>query len=205
MITPAQLREVFPHCRNPGVWCRVFGQMVDEFGLRPPNRLIMWLAQCGFESDNFNTLREVLSYRTIEHLRDVFPKEFPTDDVAQRYVMNPVGLGNFLYANRFGNGDVASGDGFKYRGGGLIQLTGKATYDEVGRALGLDLVVRPNQIILEPIAARTAGYFWTKNKLNRAADTGDIDYATRVINGVAMEGKAERRGLWEKLKAAGIT
>lgn len=201
MITPGQLKAVFPAVRNPGVWCRAFDNVVDEFDLRPPHRLAMWLAQCGFESSSFNVLREVLSYRTAAQLRAVFPREFPTDDAAQRYVMNPVGLGNFIYANRLGNGDVASGDGFRYRGGGLIQLTGKGNYEAVGQALGLDLVLRPGQIIIEPVAARTAGFFWVQNDLNAAADAGDFDYTTRRVNGSAMRGAAERKDLWSKLVA----
>ena len=130
MITPMQLRVVFPTCRNPGLWCRTFDQVVDEFDLRPPQRLAMWLAQCGYESESFNVLREIMSYRTVAQLRAVFPREFPTDDAAQRYVMNPTGLANFIYAGKNGNGDAASGDGFKYRGGGLIQLTGRANYKD---------------------------------------------------------------------------
>lgn len=201
MITPMQLKAVFPTCRNPGLWCRVFDQIVDEFDLRPVQRLAMWLAQCGHESSSFNVLREILSYSTTARLRAVFPHEFPTDDVAQRYVMNPSGLGNFIYAGKNGNGDVASGDGFKYRGGGLFQLTGKGNYDSVGKALGRDLVGRPGDIIIESVAARTAGFFWTQNDLNAAADAGDFDYTTRRINGSAMQGAADRKVLWQKLVA----
>lgn len=199
-----QLRAVFPTCRNPGVWCRVFDQIADEFDLRPVNRLCMWLAQCGFESASFNVLREQLSYSTVARLRAVFPHEFPTDDAAQRYVMNPQGLANFIYAGKNGNGDVSSGDGFKYRGGGLIELTGRGNYEAVGKALGRDLILRPGDIIIEPVAARTAGFFWKQNDLNAAADAGDFDYTTRRVNGKAMEGATERKALWEKLVAQNI-
>ncbi len=199
MITPMQLKAVFPRCRNPGIWCRTFGKVVEEFDITTPERLAMWLAQCGYESESFNVVREVLSYRTPAHLREVFPREFPTDDAAQRYVMNPIGLGNFIYANKNGNGDAASGDGFKYRGGGLIQLTGRGNYKGVGEGLGIDLEIRPAQIILEPIAARTAGFYWKQHDLNAAADAGDFDYTTKAVNGPAMLGAAERRALWEAL------
>jgi putative chitinase len=202
VITPAQLRQVFPTVRNPGIWCRIFDQMVDEFDLRPPHRLAMWLTQCGFESQSFNVLRERMSYTTVEKVRAVFPHELPTDDIAQRYVMNPAGLANFVYANRNGNGGPESGDGFKYRGGGLIQLTGKANYEGVGKALMVDLLIRPKQIETEPVAARTAGFFWKQNDLNAAADAGDFDYTTRRINGPAMRGAAERRALWVKMVEA---
>lgn len=199
MITPMQLKAAFPACRNPGIWCRVFGQVVAEFEITTNARLAMWLAQCGFESSSFNVVRENLAYRTVAQLRAVFPHEMPTDDVAQRYVMNPQGLANFIYAGKNGNGDVASGDGFKYRGGGLIQLTGRANYKGVGEALGLDLEIRPVQIINEAVAARTAGFFWKQNDLNAAADAGDFDYTTRRVNGSAMRGADERRALWVKV------
>jgi putative chitinase len=202
VITPAQLKAAFPACRNPGIWCRAIGQVVAEFELDTPARLPMFLAQCGFESESFNVTREILSYRTVAQLRAVFPREFPTDDAAQRYVMNPVGLANFVYAGKNGNGDAASGDGFKYRGGGLIQLTGKGNYDGVGKALGLDLVVRPAQIIVESTAARTAGFFWKQNDLNAAADQGDFDYTTRRVNGLAMRGAADRKKFWQALMVA---
>lgn len=204
MITPMQLKAVFPKCRNPNVWCRAFGKYLEEFELLAPKRLAMFLAQCGFESMSFNVVREVLSYQTPARLREVFPREFPDDETAQRYVMNPNGLGNFIYANKNGNGDVASGDGFRYRGGGLIQLTGRANYKGVGEGLGLDLEIRPNQIITEPVAVRTAGFFWIQNDLNNAADEDDFDYTTRKINGPAMRGAAERKVLWKKLVEQGI-
>src|SRR5207253_7650602 len=107
------------------------------------------------------------------------------------YVMNPSGLANFVYANRNGNGNVASGDGFKYRGGGLVQLTGRGNYAGVGKALGLDLEIRPAQIELEIVAARTAGFFWKQNDLNAAAEAGDFDYTTRKTNGAGMRGGPE--------------
>jgi putative chitinase len=202
MITPLQLRAVFPTCRNPGVWCRAFDRMVDEFELRPPNRLAMWLAQCGFESMDFNVLRELMSYRTVAQLRAVFPHEFPTDESAVPYVLNPAALANFVYAGK--NGNTEPGDGMMYRGGGLIQLTGRGNYKDVGDALGIDLVARPKQITLEPIAARTAGFFWKQNDLNAAADEGDFDYTTRKVNGSAMRGAAERKVLWQKLVAQNL-
>lgn len=205
MITPMQLKAAFPACRNPGIWCRTFDNVVDEFDLRKPNRLVMWLAQCGYESSSFNVVRENLSYRTPARLRQVFPKEFPDEESAMRYVLNPVGLGNFVYAGKNGNGDVASGDGFRYRGGGLIQLSGRANYKGVGEALGLDLEIRPVQIIGETIAARTAGFFWAQNDLNAAADAGDFDYTTKRINGPAMIGKEERKQIWQNLLKQEVT
>jgi len=200
MITPMQLKAVFPACRNPGLWVRTFQNTLGEFEIdKTPQRLAAFLAQTGYESSSFNVLRELLAYQTTAKLMAAFPREIPTEDVALRYVMNPSGLANYIYANKNGNGDVASGDGFKYRGGGLIQLTGRGNYREVGKALALDLEIRPAQIISEPIAARTAGFFWKQNDLNAAADAGDFDYTTRKVNGSAMLGAAKRKALWINL------
>lgn len=199
-ITPQQLVTVFTACRNPGTWVRTFDQMLDEFDLRPPQRLTMFLTQTGFESTHFNVLRELLSYRTPAALMATFPREFPTEESAKPYVLNPMGLANHVYAGKNGNGGESTGDGFKYRGGGLIELTGRANYVGVGKALGLNLEQQPALIEQPLIAARTAGFFWKQNDLNAAADAGDFDYTTRRINGSAMHAADERRALWEKLK-----
>lgn len=204
MITPGQLHSVFPGCQNPGTWCRTFDQIVDEFELRAPKRLVMWLAQCGFESSSFNILRERTSYRTVAALRAAFPREFPTDTDAAPYVLNPPGLANFVYANRFGNGNVTSGDGFRFRGGGLIDLTFRDNYRQVGEHLALELETRPMQIEQPTVAARTAGFFWVQNDLNAAADAGDFDHTTRKVNGSAMLGADDRRVLWQKLTAQNL-
>lgn len=204
MITPGQLHSVFPSCQNPGTWCRTFDQIVDEFDLRRPQRLTMWLAQCGHESASFNVLRERMSYRTPAAIRDVWPSRFPTDESAVPYVLNPNGLANFAYAGRNGNGDVASGDGFRFRGGGLIQLTGRGNYREGGEHLGLDLETRPMQIESQLVAARTAAFFWVREDLNVAADAGDFDRTTFKVNGPAMQGHDERRDLWKKLVAQNL-
>lgn len=205
MITPGQLASVFPAVRDPGVWCRTFGLMADEFELTPGGRLEMFLAQSGYESSSFNVLRERTSYSTVARLRAVFPHEFPTDEAAVPFVLNPQGLANYVYANRNGNGDYASGDGFRFRGGGLIELTGRGNYRDVGAAMGLDLETRPIQIELQIVAARTAGFFWKQNDLNAAADADDVDWVTRHVNGAAMEGAAERRDLWQKLTALNLS
>lgn len=191
---------MFPACRNPGTWVRTFIQCLEEFEITTSPRLAMFLAQTGFESESFNVMRELLSYRTPELIQSVWPREFPTVESAKPYVLNPMGLANHVYANRNGNGSESTGDGFKYRGGGLIELTGRANYKGVGDAISVDLEQRPGQIEQPLIAARTAGFFWKQNDLNAAADAGDFDYTTRKINGAAMHAAADRRALWEKLK-----
>ena len=204
MITAQQLKNVFTACHNPGPWVRIFNMMVDEFDLRPDNRLAMWLAQCGYESTHFNKLREGMSY-SAAGLMKTWPHEFPTMSAALPYERNPSGLANFIYANKLGNGDVGTGDGLKFRGGGLIEITGRGQYTEVGKALNLRLDVAPQMIEQPIVAARTAGWWWKQHGLNEAADAGDFDATTRVINGRAMEGADERRALWQAvIKQMGI-
>ncbi len=200
MITPEQLKAVFPTCMQCGPWVRIFNQMVDEFDLRPDNRLAMWLAQCGYESNSFRNIRENMSY-TAQRLTQVWPKEFPTLQAASKYERNPAGLANYIYAGKNGNGDEGTGDGLKFRGGGLIQLTGRANYSAVGKALNLRLDVAPQMIEQPIVSARSAGYFWKMNDLNAAADAGDFDYTTKRVNGSAMLGKDERKALWQKIVA----
>lgn len=200
MITPQQLKNVFPACMQCGPWVRIFNMMVDEFDLRPPHRLAMWLAQCGYESESFKRLREDMSYSAGE-LVATWPHVFVNrnSELSQKYQRNPAGLANFIYANKNGNGGPETGDGLKYRGGGLIQLTGKANYTQIGKALNLRLDAAPI-LIEQPLnAARTAGYFWKLHDLNAAADEGDFEYTTLKINGPAKEGASERRALWEAL------
>lgn len=174
----------------------------DEFEINTVARQNMWIAQCGFESSSFNVLRENLSYRA-EQLQKVWPHYFPDDATAQRFALRPQDLGNYVYAKRLGNGDFASGDGFTYRGGGLIELTGRSSYKSVGDYLGLALEDRPSLIEQPPTAARTAGLFWQMNELNQVADTGDFQKVTKVING-ALTGLDQRTALWTKLQQLSV-
>lgn len=190
---------MFPSCRDPSLWVSLFADTFDEFEINTPARQNMWVAQCGFESSSFNTLRENLSYRA-DQLQKVWPHYFPDDATAQRFALRPIDLGNYVYASRLGNGDFASGDGYTYRGGGLIELTGRTNYKTIGGLLNLPLESRPALIEQPPTAARSAGLFWKMHGLNEIADTGDIGHATKVINGGA-NGLAGRTDLWNKLKA----
>lgn len=173
--------------------------MFDEFEINTVARQNMWIAQCGYESSSFNVLRENLSYRA-DQLQRVWPNYFKDDATAQRFALRPMDLGNYVYANRLGNGDFASGDGFTYRGGGLIELTGRSSYKSIGDYLGIPLEMRPTLIEQPPTAARTAGFFWQLKDLNEIADTGDIAHATHVING-GSNGLDQRTAFWNKLNA----
>jgi putative chitinase len=216
MITPIQLKKLFPMCRDPNLWCRIFTMELRAFGILDNDaRLAAWLAQCGYESQSFNTLRESGSYGRVtknaagatvydiyneKRLMAIWPHKFPTLVSTQPYIQNPEGLMNYVYANVLGNGDTATRDGTIYRGGGLIQITGRANFREVGIALGLNLESMPKLIEQPAIAARTAAYFWKLHDLNTAADDGDFAYVTKRING-HMTGEADREQYWVLAKA----
>lgn len=202
MITAAQLHAVFPSCRDPSLWVSLFQPVFSEFDINTNARQLMWVAQCGFESSSFNVLRENLSYRA-DQLKKVWPSYFADDATAQRFALRPTDLGNYVYASRMGNGDYASGDGFIYRGGGLIELTGRANYKSIGEYLDIPLEARPTLIEQPPTAARTAGFFWQLHGLNEIADTGDIAHATKVING-GSTGLDQRTALWIRLQSLSV-
>jgi len=217
MITPVQLKKLFPTCRDPNAWVRVFTIELTQYGITENNaRLAAWLAQCGYESQSFNTIRESGAYGrafkanngrdtaydvyTEKRLMEIWPHKFSSLDSAQPYIQQPEKLLNYVYAGVLGNGGVESRDGFMYRGGGLIQITGRANYREVGKALGIPLESMPRMIEQPAIACRTAGYFWKIHDLNMAADVGDFAHITKKING-ALTGEAEREHYWALAKA----
>jgi putative chitinase len=207
LITPLQLKQVFPGCHDPNAWCRIFEQELPPFEITTPARVAAWVAQCGYESSSFNKLRETGSY-TAKRLMEVWPKRFPTLADAKPYEYNPEGLLNMIYANELGNGPANSRDGTIYRGGGLIQITGRGNYREVAKGLGLNpngtpkvnLEAMPKLIEQPSIACRTACYFWKIHDLNSAADEDNFEYITRKING-GMTGYADRLKAYTLAKA----
>lgn len=156
--------------------------IIERFNMTNPLRLAHFLAQAAHESGNFKFLKENLNY-SADSLLKVFPKYFKDKTTTDKYARNPEKIANRVYASRMGNGDEASGDGFKYRGRGLIQLTGKDNYEACGEALGADLVGDPDQVSSPKFAALSAGWFWDKNKLNQYADSNDMTTLTKRING----------------------
>lgn len=179
---------------------------MDKFEINTPARIACFLAQTGHESGQFNTLSESLYYKTAARLVAVWPKRFPNEASAAPYVANQEKLANFVYANRMGNGAVESGDGFRYRGRGLIQITGRSNYADVGRALGIDLINDPDLLLTPNWAAMSAAYFWQGHGLNALADnetnTDDIEDFTAItkkING-GTAGLKERFALFKAIK-----
>lgn len=163
--------------------------------------LSMFLAQTAHESMLFERMVESLNYTKAAQIRRTWPKRFANISAAVAFVRKPERLANFVYANRLGNGDAASGDGWKYRGRGLIQITGKDNYRDAGEALGLPLLEEP-ELLEEPVhAADAAGWFWKQRDLNRLAS--NINACTRRING-GLNGLPDRIRLYELASAAAL-
>lgn len=169
------------------------GKACDRFDIATRPRLAGFLAQAAHESAGLTRLEENLNYTTPERIRQVFPSKVPSLADAQRLVRNPKGLANRVYAQRLGNGDESSGDGWLYRGRGLFQLTGRANYMAAGDALGIDLKREPDRVAEPEFAALTAAWFWSTTGCNQLMDRQDIDGTTRKINGPALLGREERR------------
>ena len=206
MLTQYQLNAIMPRC-NTSQWLDPLNAAMDRFEINTPTRMAAFLAQLAHESAETTCLTEGLFYSRAERLCVVWPKRFPTPDSATPYVKNPEKLANFVYANRGGNGDVSSGDGWRFRGRGLFQLTFKDNYRLAGDALNLQLVDDPDRVITPEVAALTAAHFWQRLGLNALADhqPGDDDVKDFVgisirING-GRTGLPERKKYWVKAKA----
>lgn len=141
-----------------------------------------FLAQIAHESGGFNFVMENLNYSK-EGLRKIFPKYFPNDELASEYARKPEKIANKVYANRMKNGDELSGDGFKFRGRGLIQLTGRENYTKFAEALDMDIESTIAYLETPNGAVTSAGWFWDNNKLNQYCDRDDFITLTKRING----------------------
>ena len=163
-------------------WVDPLNETFERFGILTPRQQAAFIGQCGHECGNFRVLEENLNYRA-ETLVRLWPKRFPTLEFANQYAKNPKKIANYVYANRMGNRDEASGDGYRFRGRGCIQLTGSANYYHAGKALGVDFIMEPDLVATPQYAALTAGFFWNTQKLNAIAETGNNLALTKKING----------------------
>ena len=166
-------------------WCEALNKILPDYEIDTPQRVAAFLAQCAHESGGFTALHENLNYRAAT-LRKVFPKYFPDDATAEQYAGQPNKqelIANRVYANRMGNGDEHSGDGFKYCGRGLIQLTGKQNYCKFAESIDTPVDQIPEFLQTFEGAIQSACWFWETNKLNQYADSGDILTMTKRING----------------------
>lgn len=184
-FTQEQLSQLLPGNPHLDHWYEALCQILPDYEIDTPQRVAAFLAQCAHESGGFRALKENLNYRA-ETLRKIFPKYFPTDELAAAYANMPnkqEAIANRVYANRMGNGDEHSGDGFRYCGRGLIQLTGKQNYTKFAESLDIPVEEASEFLSTFEGAIQSACWFWESNNLNQYADSGDILTMTKRING----------------------
>ena len=200
-VTADQLQTLSPKTPFPlNGLAGAINTAMTEAEINTPLRAQHFLAQVLTETGGMLHLRESLTYSHPERLLAVFPHEIK--DLADATALVAAGqtaIANRVYANRIGNGDEASGDGWKYRGGGMIQLTGRGNYRTIGAALGLDLEANPAQLGQFTAAAAAAGKFWSWKDCNTPADADDIVGVTRKIN-PALAGLDHRKGWLARVK-----
>jgi putative chitinase len=181
-LTVSQLKQMVPGITHADHWIEAFDQLLPDYEINTPKRIAAFIAQCAHESGGFRFLKENLNYKA-ESLMKTFPKYFSDKDTANAYAKQPVKIANRVYASRMGNGDEASGDGYKYCGRGLIQLTGKTNYDWFAASLEISASEASEYLETFEGAAQSACWFWESNNLNVEADAGDIKKMTKKING----------------------
>ena len=189
-LTISQLRQLLPKNKYVEHWHHALSVLLPDYDIDTPRRVAAFIAQCAHESGGFSVLQENLNYKP-QALRRLFSKYFPDDAIAGQYcakLNKQEAIANRIYANRMGNGDESSGDGYRFRGRGLIQLTGRSNYQNFADSIEVD--GRPLKIDEVPAyletfegAAQSACWFWETNSLNKWADEGDILTLTKRING----------------------
>jgi putative chitinase len=207
VYTEQVLKQVCPRLASPLAWVTPLNAAAQRFEITTPERLAAFLAQIAHESAELTRLEENLSY-SATRIMAVWPGRFPTLGSAQPFERAPEALANRVYASRLGNGDGASGDGWRFRGRGLLQITGRGNYRTAAQALLLPLEGEPERLATPDVATLSAAHFWHSRGLNELADdrSGDDDDAdfvriSVIING-GPNGLHERRRYWALAKAA---
>jgi putative chitinase len=198
-FTVDDLRLALPGIREADKWMASCVKLFPVYGITSKQRVAMFLAQTGHESGNWNLLEENLNYSAAALLR-VFPKYYKTQAAANADARKPQQIANRVYASRMGNGDTASGDGYKYRGRGILQVTGKSNYAACSKALYGDdrLIPTPELLTTQDGAIGSACWYWNSRKLNAVSDRGDVVAATRLING-GTNGLDDRRSRYDRI------
>ena len=168
-ITSETLRKIYPLSKNINRYLGALNMSMQECGIDTVDRVRAFLAQVGHESSQLNTVEENMNY-SAQGLRKFFPKYFPTQKEALAFARNPERIANRVYADRMGNGGEESGDGWTFRGRGLIQITGRDNYASMSSLMGKDLTIWPDALLLPLDACRSAALWWKANGLNALAD-----------------------------------
>jgi len=192
LVTFEQLNDFFEDTNEDIIekFVEPLNEVMAFYEINTPERISMFLAQCGHESGGLRTIKENLNY-SADGLRKIFPKYFRDLNPAE-YAKKPEKIANVVYANRMGNGPVESGDGYRYCGRGLIQLTGKSNYAAFAADMEMPLEEATEWLSTEEGATWSAGWFWDSRELNKWADKGDVVTVTKKINGGTI-GLADRQ------------
>lgn len=182
ILTKPQLAQLIPGNPYLDYWYSALERCLPDYDINTSRRVAAFIAQCAHESGNFRALKENLNYKW-ESLRRVFPKYFPTDEIAKAYAHNQEMIANRVYGGRMGNGPEETGDGYKYCGRGLIQLTGRFNYQAFADSIETPIEEIPHYLATFEGAVQSACWFWESNNLNQFADSGDILTMTKRING----------------------
>lgn len=196
LLTAEQFRQCFPGNPEPAEWAGALNAILPGYAINTPLRVAAFLAQCGHESEGFTALRENLNYSATA-LIATWPKRFPPE-VANSYARRPEAIANRAYASRMGNSDEASGDGWRYRGRGVIQLTGKGNYSDFARSVGRTLDEVVPYLETKQGAVDAAGWYWKTRDINPLADAEKFKAVTLAING-GMNGYDDRLARYERI------
>lgn len=189
--SPDEIKRIAPLCPDPVAWARHLGTAAQIYDiLDTENRLAMWTATLVHETSQLRELEENLSY-SASRIVEIWPARFAGIALARPFARNPERLANRVYANRMGNGPEDSGEGWRYRGRGLIQITGRAMYEQCGRGLAQPLLEQPDLLLQPELAALSAGWYWVANGCHKPAEAGDMRGVTRIVNG-GLNGLEER-------------
>jgi putative chitinase len=197
MITLDQLKKIIPTNKEPEAWLEVLLEVLPRYDINTPMRLAGFLAQTAHESADYKLLEENLNYSAAQ-LQKTWPKRFDASTASQ-FARKPEAIANKVYSDRMGNGSAASGDGWRFRGRGIKQLTGRDNYTAFGKSVGITAEKAAEYLTTKKGAVESAAWFWKTNNLNRFADVGDIVGLTKAINGGDI-GLADRKKRYESAK-----
>jgi len=203
LLTEAQLAAMIPTNKEVGAWCEELNKALPRYDITTPERIAGFISQCAHESMDFNAMSENLNYRE-ETLNKVFPRYFgPGKRNAAEYARNPEKIANYVYMDEFRTsklGNVQPGDGWRFRGRGLKQLTGRDNYTRFAKDYDMTAEEAAVWVETKEGALASALWFWNTNKLNAIADTGNVAALTKKINGGDI-GLADRQARYEKAMA----
>ena len=195
MITTSLIKQIFPNAKNVDELVSAMNELFPQYDVNTPQRIAGFLAQCGHESGGFRIMEENLNY-SAKSLNAVFGKYFIRGGRnAEEYARQPEKIANVVYANRMDNGDTASGDGYRFRGRGYIQLTGRYNYTKFANSIGKSVDEVVEYLTTVRGALESALWYWDTNDLNKFCDSGDVKGMTKRINGGYI-GLEDRQHHW---------